>query len=166
MNRNRFSILVAALVLITVACMCSGSTGTPTAQPAATAAPATAAPEQPQQPASSGIVTQVVMAKDTQGDLKDPVDPTTVFGTKSVIHAVTQVKDAPAGTKFTAEFYVVDVGSAADANSLITSTDVVADGTRNIDFTLTPTTEWPVGSYRVDISVNGQLDTSAGYTVQ
>lgn len=170
MKPNKISLLIPALLLFTIACLCTSTSAFPTAQPAppATAQPAPAATAIPatNQPPSSGIITQVVMAKDTQGDLKEPVDPTTVFTPSSIIHAVVQIKDAPANTKFTAEFYVVDVGSAATPNSLIISTDVTGDGTRNIDFTLTPTSPWPVGSYRVDISVNGQLEQSVTYTVQ
>jgi outer membrane usher protein FimD/PapC len=60
----------------------------------------------------------------------------------------------------------VDVGNAAAPNSLITSTDLAADGTRNLDFNLTPTSSWPAGTYRVDILVNGVLDQSATYTVE
>jgi hypothetical protein len=168
MKPNKISLLVVALVLFTVACMCTGTSAIPTVQPAASSAPAaTSAPAGGSQPVSSGFITDVVMAKNTQGAAKDPVDPTTVFTPTSVIHAVVQTKDAPANTKFTAEFYVVDVGTAASPNTLITSTDLTVDGTHNIDFTLTPTTSnWPAGSYRVDISVNGTLDTSVTYTVQ
>ncbi len=106
------------------------------------------------------------MAKDTQGDNKDPVNPTTVFAPSAIFHAVVEIDKAPANTKFTAAWYVVDVGSAAAPNSAIDSTDLTTDGTRNIDFTLKPASTWPVGTYRVEISVNDVLDTVTTFSVK
>jgi hypothetical protein len=163
MKPNKIMIVITALLLFTLACLCTGTSSIPTAVPQV---PTISIPPTESQPATSGIITGIIMAKDTQGDLMDPVDPTTVFSPSSVIHAVVQIENAPANTQFTAAFYVVDVGDAADPNSLITSTDLTADGTRNLDFSLSPQTEWPVGSYRVDISVNGNVEDSADYTVQ
>jgi hypothetical protein len=169
MKLKKFSLLIVVLVLATIACLCTGTGSLPTS-PAATANPvetATSAPQQSgNQPSSSGLITELVTAKDTKGDTKEPVDQTSEFTPSSVIHAVVRIKNAPNNTKFSAAFYVVDVGSAASPNTLILSTDVVAGGTRYIDFNLTPTSKWPVGKYKVEISVNGQVDQEVNYTVQ
>ena len=161
MQKRYFPLAIAALVLISTACLCTGTgLATPTSVPQ----------QEPQQPAntveSASVITEVVMAKGTQGDALDPVDPTTVFSSDSIIHAVVKIEDAPSNTEFTAAFYVEDVGDAAEPNSLISSNTVTADGTRNVEFTLTPTTSWPAGTYRVEISVNGTLDQVVQYTVQ
>ncbi len=113
----------------------------------------------------SGIITKVTMAQGVQGAAKDPANPTTRFQPDSVFHAVTAIKDAPANTVLKAAWYVVDVGSASAPNTLIDSTQVTTDGSRNIDFTLAPKTTWPPGTYRVDISVNGAIDQSVQFTV-
>lgn len=166
MQKRYFPLAIAVLVLITVACLCTGTDQlTPTSVPQ----------QEPQQePAqstdpdvqSSGIITEVVMARDTEGIELDPVDPTTVFSPDSIIHAVVKIEDAPINTEFTAAFYVDDVGDAAEPNTLIGSNTLMGDGTRNVDFTLTPTTSWPAGTYRVEISINGTLDQVVQYTVQ
>lgn len=117
------------------------------------------------QPKPSGFVNNVTMAQDTQGANKDPLNPTTVFGPNSTFHAVVRTQNAPANTKFKSVWYAVDVGSAAAPNTLIDETDLTTDGTRNIDFTLAPSTNWPNGSYRVEIYVNGILDTVKLFTV-
>jgi hypothetical protein len=157
MQKKFVPVVIAVFVLVGMACMCTGTGVTPP----------TSVPQQPTSSVqSSGIITEVVMAKDTEGAELDPVDPTTVFGPDSTIHAVAKIKDAPSNTKFTAAFYVVDVGSAADPNSLISSYDLTADGTRNLDFTLSPTSTWPPGTYRVEISINGTVDQVVQYTVQ
>ena len=136
----------------------ASATGTPTAaaRPPVTSAPATK---------TASVISSITMATDTRGDNKDPVNPTTAFSSKAVFHAVVAIKDAPKNTRFTAAWYVTDVGSASSPNSLIDSTDLTADGTRNIDFTLSPNNQWPAGKYRVEISVNNVLDRVVDFTV-
>jgi len=116
-------------------------------------------------PKPSGIITGITLAKDSDPVSAAPKNPSKVFGTNDVIHAVVKISKAPADTKFTANWYVVDDGGADPANTLITGTDLTADGTRYLDFTLTPTSSWPSGTYRVELSVNDQLDQTATYPV-
>jgi hypothetical protein len=158
MKTFKIFLAVAVLLLSSLACqaLSSASGSTPAEQPVATEF----------QGGASGLITDVTLAKDTDSVTAAPVGPTTVFTSSSVIHAAVHIDNAPANTKFTGAWYVVDVGTAAQANSLITSSDLTADGTRYLDFYLTPTTSWPSGSYRVEISVNGVLDQVVGYTVQ
>jgi hypothetical protein len=162
MKSKNIPLIASALLLFVMACMCSNSAAI---TPTAVDTPVIEVPTE-DAPSSSGIITDVILARDVEGVDLNPVDPTTVFNSDSIVHAVVQIEDAPANTNFTAEFYVVDVGDAAQPNSLITSTDLVADGTRYLDFNLTPTTSWPAGTYRVDILVNGELDQSVEYTVE
>ena len=166
MQKRYFPLAIAVLVLITVACLCTG-----TDQLTPTSVPQQEPQQEPSQSTdpdvqSSGIITEVVMARDTEGIELEPVDPTTVFGPDSTIHAVVKIEDAPSNTEFGAAFYVVDVGDAAAPDTLISSNTLSADGTRNVEFTLTPTTSWPAGTYRVEISINGTLDQVVQYTVQ
>jgi hypothetical protein len=164
MKSKNLALFLTAALLFIMACMCSDTANLPAADP--TAVVPVQEPTLESQPSSSGIITDVTLATDVEGEEMNPVGPTTVFNSNSVVHAVVSIEDAPVGTNFTAEFYVVDVGDAAAPNSLITSTDLAADGTRNLDFNLTPTSSWPTGTYRVDILVNGVLDQSATYTVE
>jgi hypothetical protein len=162
MQKRYFPLAIAVLVLISMACLCTGTDAlTPTSVPQQDPPPTTE-PEVP----SSGIITEVVMAEGTEGEELDPVNPTTVFSPDAIIHAVARIEDAPSNTLFTAAFYVQDVGDAAEPDTLISSSDLTADGTRNLDFTLTPTTTWPPGTYRVEISINGVLDQVVEYTVE
>ena len=161
MKSKNLALFLTAALLFIMACMCSDTANLPT-----TSTPVPDVPTTANQGTSSGIITDVTLATDVEGEEMNPVGPTTVFNSNSIIHAVVSIEDAPVGTNFTAEFYVVDVGGAADPNSLITSTDLAADGTRNLDFNLTPTSSWPAGTYRVDILVNGVLDQSLVYTVE
>jgi outer membrane usher protein FimD/PapC len=114
----------------------------------------------------SGIVSNVTMALGTKGDTKDPVNPTLVFQPNSVFHAVVAIQNAPKNTKFKAAWFATDVGSAADCNTAMDDTEFSTDGTRNIDFTLAPSTTWPAGTYRVEIYVNGNLDRVVNFSVK
>lgn len=127
---------------------------------------AQASPECNPSPTSSGVIKQVVTAQNTQGSDKQPVNPTTTFTPSSVFHAVVETQNAPANTEFRATWCVVDVGNAAAPNSVIDSTTLTTDGSRNIDFTLSPSTAWPAGKYRVVISVNGTADTVKNISVK
>ncbi|MBI5956643.1 MAG: hypothetical protein HY871_06540 [Chloroflexi bacterium] len=114
----------------------------------------------------SGIVSDVTMAEDTKGAEKEPVNPTTAFKPNSVFHAVVRIQNAPANTKVKSAWYATDVGDAAPCNTSIDSNELTADGSRNIDFSLTPSTKWPVGTYRVEIFVNGALDRVVNFGVK
>ncbi len=117
-------------------------------------------------PKPSGLIKNVVLAEDAKGDTKEPVNPTTTFKPAAIFHAVAQTQNAPANTKFTATWIAIDVGTAAAPNTVIDTTETTTSGTRNIDFSLKPTTQWPLGSYRVEVYVNGTLDTVKTFSVK
>lgn len=115
---------------------------------------------------SSGLIASVTLARGSQGERKDPVDPTSVFGPTDTIHAIVAVEDAPQGTLFKSAWRAVDIGDPAACDTLITEYELSTDGTRNIDFTLSSESAWPVGAYKVEIYVNGTLDQVLFFTVQ
>lgn len=143
-----------------------GATPAPTTAtaPAGAASGSTCPALPPANPKPSGVIAKVTMALGTQGDNKEPVNPTTNFAPNAVFHAVVAIQNAPANTKFTASWYATDLG-APDCNIDIDSTDLSTDGTRNIDFDLTPNNTWPAGKYRVEIFVNDVLDRVVSFTV-
>jgi hypothetical protein len=115
---------------------------------------------------ASGIISKVTMAEDTQGANKNPVNPTTVFQTGATIHAVVAIRNAPASTRVKAIWFATSAESV-DCNTQVGQPyELTTDGSRNIDFSLSPTTTWPTGSYRVEIYVDDNLDQVVNYTVQ
>jgi hypothetical protein len=116
-------------------------------------------------PKSGGLITEITMALSTTGEDYDAVDPTTEFGPSATIHAVIAVKKAPAETKFTARWYTTDVGDADDPDKLIDETETTAEGSGNLDFSLSPTTSFPEGTYRVEIYINDKLDSLMEYSI-
>ena len=117
-------------------------------------------------PSPSPYISKVVLAENTQGANKEPVNPTNVFTPKSAIHVVVTTKSAPANTVYKTIWYATDTNGVAPCNTLILSYDGAASGTRNLDFILTPTSIWPTGIFRAEIYVNDKLDSVMDYTVQ
>ena len=97
-------------------------------------------------PKPSGLITKVTLALNTEGENFDPVDPSTEFGPNATIHAVVAVKKAPANTKFSAKWLTTDVGDADVPDKLIDGTETTEGGSGNLDFSLSPTTSFPVGN--------------------
>ena len=114
----------------------------------------------------NSIITSVTLTKGVTGDQIEPVNPTKIFSPTDVIYAVVAIKDAPDNTKITSSWYVVNVGSAAKANSLIDSADLTDSGTTNLDFSLTPSNPLPVGTYKVVILVDGKKMLTVDFSVK
>ncbi len=116
---------------------------------------------------SSAAITNAVMARDTQGDNYEPVGVTDSYPSdQPAFHAVVTISNAPGDTKVKAVWTAVDLGSAAAPNTTIDETELTVEGSRNIDFALTPSgAAWPPGAYKVDLYLNGKLDRTLNFTV-
>lgn len=167
------------LILVQIACAAPITVPTATSAPTATHLPAPTlplgnTPAEPefcpavdQPPAPSGLITTLTLARGTEGETKNPVDVTTTFGASDTIHAVATIQNAPQGTVFKAVWWAVTIPADPTAcNMKITEYEITTEGTRNIDFSLTPDSSWPAGTYKVEIYVNGALDQVAHYSVQ
>jgi|GEM_PF-5192590 len=117
-------------------------------------------------PEPSGIVQSVILSKETESISKRPIDPTQIYDTSAIFHAVVAIKNAPVETVIKAVWYVNENEEGAQCNEAIDEFSLATDGTRNIDFSLTPDTTWYTGTYRVEIYVNGVLDHIATFIVE
>lgn len=162
-RRTQIGFLIFVVMIVSLACSAVTTTASePTQASSSSYCPPLPAP----QLSKSGFISDVVMSRDTEGEEKNPVNLTTVFTPTDVFHAVAKLKNAPENTSFSATWFVTDVGPDIACNSLIDSTEISTSGTRNLDFNLTPETQWPVGMYRVEVYVNGDLDTVKEFRVQ
>lgn len=117
---------------------------------------------------STANIPKAVLAKDVQGDNFDPVGPTSTFPTdQPVIHLVVTLKNAPSDTKVKAIWTAVDVGSAAPAGTTIDEAEITMNSSGNVHFTLSQPSsgKWPVGTYKVDIYLDGKLNRTMEYAV-
>ncbi len=116
-------------------------------------------------PVQSSMIRSVTMAKKISED-NSPVDPTNEFGATDMLHAVVAIDNAPAGTRFKAVWVVVDIGDPSTCNTKIAEYEITTEGTRNIDFNVSPEPSWPAGKYKVEFYINGALDREESYTIQ
>ena len=121
-------------------------------------------PPRPEKPPNFPV--GVTMAQDTSAQ-RQPINPGRIFRPDSVFHAVLTTENAPANTRVAARWFVTDVGGVEPCNTEIAKRlEMVTAGSGNLDFTskLPAGVKWPVGLYRVEIYVNGNLvlDTDFG----
>jgi hypothetical protein len=114
-------------------------------------------------PANADVYIETInMAKDKDGE---PGDSTTTFepGDRT-IHCVLNLNKAKAGTEVKFVWWAVDVPGS---NGEITTVDYTTKSFENkVHAHLTKPADWPKGSYKVEVHINGALDRSIDYTVE
>ncbi len=109
--------------------------------------------------ASTANISDAYMARDEAGD-----DRTDVFSPDDDFHCIVEVANAPDDTEVKATWYAVEV-EGIDPDSQIAAFDMKT-GDATIPFNLTNENPWPVGSYKVDISLNGEVEKTLEFSVQ
>jgi hypothetical protein len=98
--------------------------------------------------------------------LPDSTDAQTTFKTdapKIVLHA--EILDVSKGTKVGADWIAEKTG-AAPPNYKIDGSELTLNDENEVTFSLSkPDAGWPVGAYRVDLSVNGEKAKSVKFEV-
>lgn len=118
------------------------------------------------QTSPTGLVSEVVLAMNVEEETMAPVEPIRIYGRQDIFHAVVHIENAPSNARFRVVWYATDVGEGAPCNTRIDAHEITADGTRYIDFNLTPDSPWPTGSYRAEVFCNDNLEQVIEFTVQ
>jgi hypothetical protein len=118
------------------------------------------------QPKPSGIISKVTMAEGFRESDGEPINPKEEFTPKDKVYAVIRIQNAPANTKFKALWCVTDVGQAALPDAKLGESELSTDRTRGIYFSSAPAGGWSAGKYRIEIYVNGVLDTVGQFRVK
>ena len=116
-------------------------------------------------PANADVyIEEISMSKDNNGE---PGEKTTTFAPDDhTIHAVAGLNKAKGGTKVKFVWTAVAVPGEKD-NTEIKTIDYTTKSFENkVHGHLTKPTDWPKGSYQVEIYINGALDKSIKYTVE
>jgi hypothetical protein len=105
----------------------------------------------------------IVVSDEKGGDAAESFAPDTA---KIFLRA--HMADIANGSKITAAWIAVDTNGVAPANYKIDSAEFVAGAlTNTIDTNMSkPNKGWPVGKYRVDLSVDGKPAGTARFTVE
>lgn len=112
------------------------------------------------------FIVDVVTATDVEPESFEPVGVTSEFSTaQSTFHCVVITYDAPPNTAFKAVWKVVNV-EGIESGFLMGEYELIADGTKNIDFMFAPSAgALPPGDYQVQIFVNGVFDREVMFSV-
>jgi len=79
-------------------------------------------------------------------------------------HLFVTIANAPEDTKVKASWYAINAGG--DKNKLIDAAELTVGNLNELDFTLSLPRPWPLGSYRVDLTLNGKFDRSRAFNVK
>jgi hypothetical protein len=179
MKKIMLALALTSAFLLLAACG-ADATPTPTNFPPPTPTPpptaTTTAPDTPTEQASAicgqgsqpAYITDVVLAKDTQGANFTPVEITDAYEpAQATFHAVVTLQDAPQNLKLGATWYLVRAAGYQSNSKIDEKTlNVEQGGSRNVDFTLKTTqATWPPGTYCVEIYADGELALSKTFTV-
>lgn len=118
----------------------------------------------PSDATSTGAIKELHMAKDDGKG--DPGDETNAFSPGDrTIHCVAKLAEAKAGTKMKFSWFIVEANGTK--NEKIRDIDYTTRALENIVHGhLTLPQDWPSGKYRVEVSVNGNLEKTAQYSVK
>ncbi len=112
-------------------------------------------------------ITKAVPAQSVQGATFEPVNITDNFSPdQNEFHAVVTLTNAPKNSSVQVVWTAIDVGGASPPNTKIDETEVKAEGSRNLDFSLKRAArQWPPGLYKAEIFWNGKLDRTLNFVV-
>ncbi len=113
---------------------------------------------------SGAAINEIHMAKDDGNG--DPGDQTDSFAPGDrTIHCVAKLKQAKSGTAMKFSWWIVDADGSK--NQKIKEIDYKTHALENVVHGhLTLPQDWPVGKYKVQIYVNGDLDRTVLYSVR
>jgi hypothetical protein len=99
---------------------------------------------------------------------EDGAQPTSVFAPSDAIYVVADLSNAPVGTVVNSKWYYVSVEGVAP-NTLIDEADITIDQesfSGTVHFFFPAGSDWPVGTYAVELYLNGTLSQSVTFSVQ
>ena len=109
--------------------------------------------------ASTASISDAHLTKNEDGS-----GETTVFAQDDIIYCIAELKNAPDDTVVKTDWIAVDVENT-EPNFLIDSVELTT-GSDTLTFDLSNTGLWPLGEYRADIYMNGELITGLAFSVQ
>ena len=160
MKRCSAWLAVGLMLFAVLACnLGKKSTNVSTNKPAETESPGSEAAS-----TSTGVLTDVHMARDDGKG--DPGETTATFdGEDRTIHCVTKLKEPKAGTKMKFSWFIVEAGDFK--NEKVKEIDYTTRGLEDVVHGhVTLPRDWPVGKYKVEVYINGNLEQTVNYTVE
>lgn len=99
---------------------------------------------------------------------EDGAQPTSVFASSDAIYVVADLSNAPVGTVVNSKWYYVSV-EGVDPNTLIDEAAITIEEegfTGTVHFFFPAGSDWPVGTYAVELYLNNELIQTVTFSVQ
>ena len=109
--------------------------------------------------ASTANIGSAILARDEAGS-----EPTTTFAPTDTFYLIVELNNAPDDTTVRAVWYAVDGGDVAPANTLIDEATLTS-GSGTLTFDLVSDTQWPPGTYRVELYLNDEIAQTLEFSV-
>jgi hypothetical protein len=113
----------------------------------------------------TGIISDVVLAREVTPLTNSPLSISDTFPPDGEIHVNLSLANAPAGTNIRAVWSVINA-TGIPSNSEITSYRATVQGSRYLDIVFYGTSRLPVGTYKIDVFLNEQLDRTLTFSVK
>jgi hypothetical protein len=108
---------------------------------------------------STANIADAKTARDNDGN-----DPTTVFSQDETFYCTVELANAPDDTTVKASWTAVEV-QGEQPNTFIDEAELTT-GSGTLHFELSNDGLWPVGKYKVELFLNGELDRTLEFEVQ
>ena len=159
--RNSLNTLFMATAAVACLSLSACKKEAPPAPPVVETAPVVVAPAPaPVETAPSVAVASVELGR-AVGDDKEITDATTTFATNDTIYAAVATTGAVAGNSKIAVKWTYQTGDIVKEDSI----DIALTGPATTDFSISNPNAWPVGKYKVDVSLNGAVVHSKDFEV-
>lgn len=99
---------------------------------------------------------------------EDGTQVTSVYSPQDAIYVVADLANAPVGTLLVSKWYYVSV-EGVPPNTLIDEAEIAIeedDFTGTVHFFFPPGSDWPIGTYAVELYLNGELIDTQNFSVQ
>jgi hypothetical protein len=158
-SSKSFFIATAAMACLSLSACKKEAPPAPPAPPVVETAPVT--PVTPPVAAAAVSVSSVDLGRAVGAD-KAISDATTTFATKDTIYASVATTGSMAGTSLIAVKWTYQTGDVVKEDSA----SLELTGPAITDFSISNPNPWPVGKYKVDVSLNGALVQSKDFEVK
>ena len=156
---------LAAGLLLSVVLACNLSKNTNNANNSNRNSNANKATPQPTRPANADVyVDRVFMAKDKGG--QPGVETSTYEASDRTVHCIAELNKAKKGTEVKLVWKTIDVEGEPRDKDFQTIRYTTKSFEDKIHGHLTRESDWPKGTYRVEIYINDALDKTIDYTVE
>jgi len=110
------------------------------------------------------VARKLTMAEGVNTSTIEPINATRQFKPTSNFHAIVELDNPPANSKVKAIWYALDTGGLEPCNTRLYESEITTSGRRTW-FKFWPPDKFPVGIYKVEIYVNGNLNLDLDFRV-